>query len=94
MADQPANLDLRNITERIKLVYNEDTLGIKVLAFLIDNKMDIPDQEFTLKEVPVSKKQRSSYYWTDQSSWKRSQTTATSHCWERFKSLTAESYVK
>lgn len=62
MADQPANLDLGNITERIKLVYNEDTLGIKVLAFLIDNKMDIPDQEFTLKEVPVSKKQRSSYY--------------------------------
>lgn len=25
MADQPANLDLGNITERIKLVYNEDT---------------------------------------------------------------------
>lgn len=62
MADQPATFDLGNITERIKLVYNEDALGLKVFAYLIDYKMDIPDQEFTLNEVAVSKKQRSSYY--------------------------------
>lgn len=54
MADQPATFDLGNITERIKLGYNEDDLDEDVLAFLLDNEMDIPDQEFTLNEVAVS----------------------------------------
>lgn len=54
MADQPATFDLGNMTERIKLGYNEDDLDEDVLAFLLDNEMDIPDQEFTLNEVAVS----------------------------------------
>lgn len=50
MADQLATFDLGNITERIKLGYNEDDLDEDMLAFLLDND----DQEFTLNEVAVS----------------------------------------
>lgn len=49
MADQPATFDLGNITERIKLGYNEDDLDEDMLAFLLDDD----DQEFTLNEVAV-----------------------------------------
>lgn len=43
MADQPLTFDLGYTTERIKLGYTEDDLDEDVLAFLLDNEIDIPE---------------------------------------------------